>query len=115
MHETIDTQNLNMLKEVIGDGLIEVLDAFIKSAPEYIHKMKTAVAENDLDSLALNSHALKGSAANIGAPQLTQQCAELEQLSKTDSFPSDASSRIESIDAESQKVISHLKEFIQEF
>ena len=59
-----------------------VLDSFFEEAPELIAKLGNAVNEKDIEETRLNSHALKGSAANVNADLLKDEVLELETAAK---------------------------------
>ncbi|MBU1195246.1 MAG: response regulator [Proteobacteria bacterium] len=73
------------LSERFGNDqeLIEaVLEAFFLEAPELIDHIQTAVQNNDIETVRLKAHALKGSSANINAELLRQAALELETEAK---------------------------------
>ena len=64
------------------DPLAELIELFLKDARPRIEKMQTAVDANDLPLVAATTHALKGSASNLGARRLSACCATLEKQAK---------------------------------
>jgi len=67
------------------DPLVELIDLFLREAPEKLDAMTDAVAKNDLSSLARFISAgtsLKGSASNLGARNLAALCDEIEQAAR---------------------------------
>jgi CheY-like chemotaxis protein/HPt (histidine-containing phosphotransfer) domain-containing protein len=68
------------------DALVELIDLFLKEAPDRLNAIEKAIARNDVTSLAVTRNsaaALKGSAGNLGARNLAALCDEIEQSSKT--------------------------------
>jgi len=61
-----------------------VLDSFVEEAAELMEKLEGSVNQNDIEETRLNSHALKGSAANVNADLLRYAALELENMAKTD-------------------------------
>ncbi len=59
-----------------------VLDSFFEEAPELIEKLGNAVNIKNIEETRLNSHALKGSAANVNADLLRDEVLELETAAK---------------------------------
>lgn len=106
----VDTSNLDMLKDIIGEGLIEILDIYLETTPDIICKLQEAIATQSISAVKLQAHALKGSSANVGANQLSVISAELEQKalnSEIDHFP-ELFSKIEN---ESEAVVSALTDY----
>ena len=65
-----------------GDDEESVADLFAKSVEFIIEQMQAAIAAADDEALRAAAHALKGSAANLGAGRLTPLAAELERLGR---------------------------------
>jgi signal transduction histidine kinase/DNA-binding response OmpR family regulator/HPt (histidine-containing phosphotransfer) domain-containing protein len=66
-----------------------VLDSFFEEAPELLEKIKQAMVEKEAEAVRLNSHALKGSAANVNADLLRNAAFDMETDAKagySDSF-----------------------------
>lgn len=95
MSAPVDIDNLNMLKDLIGDDLKEILQAYLDTAPDLLIKIDQAVNLSDAEALRLHSHSLKGSSANIGANDLSAHCAELEMMAKNNSLSNAANKAAE--------------------
>lgn len=74
------------LKGLMGDGYKGLLEAFLSDSPKRLDKMLLATQENDMESLANEAHALKGSSSNLGAQQLASVCSEIEKLARNNSI-----------------------------
>ena len=111
----VDQENLNMLKEVIGDDLKEIIHAFLTTSPEILGQVKLSIEIEDAAGVQLHSHTLKGSAANIGAIHLPGLCAELETKAKEGVVTPEFNQMYADIEAESQAVFNFLQEFLQSF
>ncbi len=57
-----------------------ILDAFLQEAPGLVEELKALVPGEDHESIRACAHALKGSAANVNAEQLTETAFTLERL-----------------------------------
>jgi two-component system sensor histidine kinase/response regulator len=81
----IDPACLEALHDLSDGGLalVELIDLFLRSAPETLALAKTAVADADPDRLEQATHLLKGSAANFGAQGLQELCTALERIACT--------------------------------
>lgn len=65
------------------DQLIRiVMDSFFQDAPELLDNIKTAIENNDAESVRSNAHALKGCAANVNAQCLKKAARALEDHAK---------------------------------
>lgn len=82
MNAKIDTENLEMLKEVLGDELKDIVQSYIDLLPEQLSRIVNAIESADADELKLTAHTLKGSSANVGAAGISELCYELEMKGK---------------------------------
>jgi CheY-like chemotaxis protein len=82
----LDQDRIAILRELgpeDGRGLLpEAVAAFRRELPARIAALQAAVDDGDGPALVQAAHALKGSAANIGAAAVAGLCAELEQLGR---------------------------------
>jgi FOG: HPt domain len=114
MSQPVDTDNLEMLKEVIGDDLKDILQSYLDVAPATLSNIKQAIANGNADGLRLHAHTLKGSSANIGATELPPLCLVLEDKGKdgiTDGLTADLSA----VEAENDKVSAFLQQYLDAF
>ncbi|WP_321275730.1 Hpt domain-containing protein [Thiomicrorhabdus indica] len=111
----VDQDNLNMLKEIIGDDLKEVLDAFLSTSPSLLEQIERSIASEDAAGVQLHSHTLKGSSANIGATELPNLCLELETAAKAGVVTPEFSPMLANIKAETMNVTAALKDFLKTF
>ncbi|WP_258868472.1 response regulator [Arthrobacter sp. RT-1] len=81
----LDQDRLAVLRELgTGDGLLRAAaEAFRKDAPGRIAAIRTAIDGGGGPALVQAAHALKGSAANIGASAVAATCAELEGVGRS--------------------------------
>ena len=80
---TVDPTILDYLLELRDAGgedfLAEVIALFIEDARLRLRAVRAAAGGGDGEGLRRAAHSLKGSSANLGATQLAQLSAELEQ------------------------------------
>ncbi len=69
-----------MLEKFGGDekSVASILEAFTAEAARLIKKIETAIKNNNIEQIRLNTHALKGSSANVNALLLTQTTLKME-------------------------------------
>ena len=58
----------------------ELIELFVSDLPRRLGAMADAIERADTPALALQAHALRGSAANFGAARLDELCGRLEEL-----------------------------------
>ena len=76
--------DLNALEDIArlgtdGDFLGEVIGEFVADTREILAELRVAVAANDAKSFRSGVHALRSSAANVGASRLHRLCSSLDQ------------------------------------
>lgn len=65
-----------------ADLLVELVALFSEDAPRHVASLRKAVGGWDTAEVARLAHALKGSAATLGARLMSATCAELEAASR---------------------------------
>jgi HPt (histidine-containing phosphotransfer) domain-containing protein len=91
-------EQLRALARGRSSGLLDRLQAaFARDTPERLRALRAAVAAGDAEAMAFAVHALKGSAANLGAREVVATCRQLE-----DAAPADAR-RLEPLLAELER------------
>ena len=88
---------------------MEIADAVRKDTPEIMEKILTAIQEEDLSSLELFAHRVKGSTAALGALTSSQITAEMEQAGKNQDLET-AQSLIDCLQKEVDELISFINE-----
>lgn len=66
------------------DGVREIYNAFWRSSGELLDVLANQISAGDCAGAASSAHALKGSAANVGASGVAQSAAQIEDASKGD-------------------------------
>ena len=69
---TLDKKVVSELQELIGDDYLTVFEAFLRTADQSLKELSRAVESEDLKTVEMITHTLKGSSANIGAKQLSR-------------------------------------------
>ncbi|KAA0256457.1 MAG: PAS domain S-box protein [Acidobacteria bacterium] len=84
----IDRTALEKLRSLASPGEADVvtplIDLFVRDAPQKIAAMEKAVAEGNLAGVTRSAHALKSSAASLGALRLAALCALVETATGLD-------------------------------
>ena len=68
------------------DDYYQVMDVVLKYGEKRLAKLNKLIAEKDYVNYTIDVHALKSTAANIGAMELSQMALEHEQAGKTGDF-----------------------------
>jgi HPt (histidine-containing phosphotransfer) domain-containing protein len=76
------------------DGIGDLVDTFVDTAPATVEEMRAAAEAGDLEALAKASHKLKGEAGTFGARRLQAVCKALE-LEARDGAVDDPVARVE--------------------
>lgn len=85
--QTLDVTQIDCLLEIAGiDGVNEIMNAFWKSTDALLATLRLALENSDGADAARIAHALKGSAANVGAMALSAAAREMEGDAKSGDF-----------------------------
>jgi HPt (histidine-containing phosphotransfer) domain-containing protein len=60
----------------------KLAELFVRDAGKCLEELRDAIQRTDLPTIARLAHAIKGSAANLGAQRLAQLCADIETRAK---------------------------------
>lgn len=80
--EYLDTESLDMLKEVMAEEFEELLELYIEDASQHLTELERAIARKDCVAVTKVSHSLKGASSNIYARRMAAICLALEELSR---------------------------------
>lgn len=84
--DALDMAVIEALRDLDETGSMdlaqEIFGAFLASSTPRLAELKVALAQGDAQSVGKLAHALKSSAANVGALLLSAQCQELEKLAR---------------------------------
>jgi HPt (histidine-containing phosphotransfer) domain-containing protein len=80
----LELEQINGLLDIAGvDGVKDILAAFWRSTDELSADLARSVEGGESGHAARTAHALKGSAANVGAMRLAEAAREVETLTKS--------------------------------
>jgi HPt (histidine-containing phosphotransfer) domain-containing protein len=105
----VDYAQIESLLEVAGRrGVEEILLAFWRSTDDLVQRLYRQIGCDDFIEAARSSHALKGSAANVGANALADAAKDVELCSKELNARSalDALAKLERIYARTRAAIN---------
>ncbi len=103
-------RELKALDEASGGGLIdELISMFAAATPERLGRMRAALSAGDAKTLALEAHAMKGSAGAVGASLMLTLAGALEAEAKQGSL-AEGKARIDAMEAELAVVLGELRE-----
>lgn len=83
----IDEVAYSYMEENIGKEITTILALFQEDTPDYLNKLDVGIKNNDLTILSSTSHAIKSSAASLGALRLSNACQTMEIACKDEDFP----------------------------
>ncbi|MEM6402244.1 MAG: response regulator [Cyanobacteria bacterium P01_D01_bin.116] len=110
----IDTQILQELKDMAGDDasemIAELIDSYLEEAPAKIQQIYRALDKDNAEELRNYAHALKSLSVTIGAVLLAQVSSQLELIGRSGTT-SNASSLLETLDTEYQRVKIALQQY----
>ena len=77
--ESIDMDKFTETREMMGDSLAVMIEAFVDSGSQHITEMQQYAGAEDFTALGQTAHALKGSCSLLGMQRLFEQCKKLEE------------------------------------
>lgn len=81
--ELVDYGQIDCLLEAAGrDGVNDILRAFWRSTDDLVRQLNLQIGAADFAEGARTSHAIKGSAANVGANRLSDAARDVEACCK---------------------------------
>lgn len=86
----IDFEHLTMLEELSdhNESLVyDLTQIFKATTPPILGQLLTAISVNDRNTVRQLAHRLKGTAANVGARQMAEQCYQLELVAQDETTP----------------------------
>ncbi|MEM9495250.1 MAG: Hpt domain-containing protein [Pseudomonadota bacterium] len=83
----IESEQFDSLLSAAGAAVAkEILAAFSRSTEMLFGEVSDHLAKADYDEAAKSAHALKGSAANVGAKRLAQTALKIEEACRANSL-----------------------------
>jgi two-component system, sensor histidine kinase and response regulator len=108
----LDRDVLEQLREDLGGtaGLREVIRSFLDQTPSALSALRDAAARADIPSIRRAAHMIKGTSSIVGARELSQQCAEIEDQT---GCIADARSRVIAVEASYRTIETALEAEIE--
>lgn len=82
----IDPARMEDLSRSLGEGLRDVIGAFLEDTPQMISEMRRCLAAGDVENLSRLAHSLKSSSGIFGADRLAAVCRALEESEQVSSL-----------------------------
>ena len=82
MNQPVNESTVEELKEIVGDALDEIIDAYVTDGKELIETMGSALSAQDFARLQAISHQLKASSANVGALGISELMKKIEAFAR---------------------------------
>ncbi|HKQ62831.1 MAG TPA: response regulator [Candidatus Polarisedimenticolaceae bacterium] len=105
---TLDTSVLAGFRAGDPDGgagfVVALIQQFLAEAPRRLTALREGANQGDATSVALAAHALKGSAASMGANRLASRCQRLELEAKRGAVAAAARAELAEIEQEYERV-----------
>lgn len=79
----LDPERLALLREAGPGFLDELADLAFETAPRLLADLRQAAGEGDAETVEFLAHTLKSRWLNLGARQLAELCADLEELARS--------------------------------
>jgi TMAO reductase system sensor TorS len=80
----IDTEILENIRVLEQQGAVNLLESlietYLKTSPDYIKALRTAVQQRDALALHRTAHCFKSASANMGAVAMASLCQDLEEM-----------------------------------
>lgn len=96
-----------------GDGaselIVELVDLYLEDSVVRVTEARDGFQAADADQVSRAVHALKSSSANMGAHELSQLCAGLEDIKDADQLTADLLAKLESMHVEVQDALRELR------
>ncbi len=115
--EAINLDVLESLRELDASGGMdlakELFRIFLETAPQCLAQVETSILAGDSKGLGQAAHALKSSAANVGAETLSQYYHQLEKLGREGRID-EARELVDRVRQEHQRAVARLREILLE-
>ena len=108
--DAVDRATLDELREVMGEEIRELIDAYLDDTARRLAELGEAV-ERDSEALVQVAHTLKGSSANVGARRFSERCSELHLRAKQDGADPALRDMVGTLDHEFAQVRSALEAY----
>lgn len=112
--DLIDEAALKRLLALIGDDpddLDELIDDYLEAAPKLAKTILDAVESQNIDAMRIAAHTLKSNARDLGAMNVSERAAAIENACKNDDVEAAtaAASEFETMVVAANEALSRLK------
>lgn len=94
-------------KPNLRDGLLKL---YFENAPELASQIRTALSQNDMQTLHRASHSLKSTSANMGLDYLSQLAAQLEDSARAKKWQ-DIPQQVDALLSENEQALESLRDY----
>ena len=109
----VDKEALFALVDEDPAFLERLVETFLADCSIYMDAIRTAVAEEDAQTLVEEAHGLKGAVANLQAPTAQEAARRLEQIGRSGEFD-EADSALKTLEHEIDQLRSVLTSMVDE-
>jgi diguanylate cyclase (GGDEF)-like protein len=81
--QTLDREKFDRLRSSVGRSFPRLINSFLEDSHSNLHKLASAVDNKDADQIQFEAHGIKGSALNLGADRLAEDCRTLENMGRS--------------------------------
>jgi histidine phosphotransfer protein HptB len=83
MGDPVDLSVLESLKELGEEEFQEILALFLTDGVGYLEEIQGALSRQDPTGLEKSAHTLKGSSSVLGANEVSELCAKLQEIGRS--------------------------------
>lgn len=84
MQDVISKENIENLKDLMGDGFPELVATYSENARKHLDSIGAGLASGDAHKVEHAAHPLKSSSANMGVKELAALAEEIENIAESD-------------------------------
>lgn len=109
----LDEEALFELVDEDPEFLENLVDTFLCDCATYVESIRTAINEDDAETLVREAHGLKGAAANMQAEAARNAARRLEKIGRSENLDR-APDALRELEDEIDHLVPALKEFVGE-
>lgn len=106
----LDPKTLDELREVMGDDLLELIDAYLSDTQRRLQELDQAVGDAP-EVLVTVAHTLKGSSANVGATAFAARCATVHRRAAANGHDPELPALVRELGGEFERVRCALQDY----
>ena len=108
--QIVDHQGLAEIRDLLGEEFQEVLKEFASQVYDTVPRMRSALADDNVELIRSSAHSLKGSSGSLKATLLSDLCARLERSARTLAM-ADALLIVDEIETVARDTLAHLNRY----